>query len=128
MAGGASRTLLGDWGLFFVVILAVTGAFGLGRLSVQNTPQNAVVVQNTASPGSSLGGGGAGPGDPLSGPIAGAYVAAKTGSYYYFPWCTDALKIAPDLRRWFMDEKSAQAAGYTPAKNCRGMPKAGGSE
>jgi hypothetical protein len=121
MSGGASRTLLGDWGVFFVVILAVIGAFGLGRLSVLNAPQNAVVVQNTASPMAPAGAGGQGLPGTLSGPVAGAYVASKTGSYYYFPWCTDALKIAPEMRRWFVDEKAAQGAGYAPAQNCRGM-------
>ena len=114
-------SILGEWGLFILVILAVTGAFGLGRLSVLMAPNSAILVKNEA-----LAGGGQpregvdGPGT-LDGPIKGVFLASKTGSQYYFPWCTDALKIAPELRRWFMSEQAAQKAGYRPAPNCRGM-------
>jgi hypothetical protein len=108
-----AETILGEWGLFIVVILAVIGAFGLGRLSVLTAPERPVLVQNTALAGSQ---------DENQGiPPLGAYLAAKNGRFYYFPWCTDALKIAPEQRRWFADEVAARKAGYEPATNCRGM-------
>lgn len=116
-AGNGAHTVLRDWGLFILVILAVTGAFGLGRLSVLTEQNKGILVQNRASEGVSVPEGDG----TLPYPIKGVYVASKTGSRYYFPWCTDALKIAPELRRWFIDEKAAQKAGYTPATNCRGM-------
>lgn len=115
------NAILGEWGLFLVVILAVMTAFGLGRLSVLMAPQSPVLVQNTASAALSVEAGGVGQAGTRLGPIEGAYVGARTGATYYFPWCAGALKIAPENRVWFMDEAAAQKAGYRAAGNCRGM-------
>ena len=103
-------SVLGEWGLFILVILAVTGAFGLGRLSVLEAPNGPILVKNEALASSSI-----------PGPVSGAYLGSKSGDLYYFPWCTDAAKIPPELRRWFADEAAAKKAGYRPATNCRGM-------
>ncbi len=108
---------ISEWGLFLLVILAVTAAFGLGRLSVLMAPKSPLLVQNTASAaiasieetGSTLG------------LIQGAYLGSSTGHLYYFPWCAAASKIPPEMRRWFIDEKAAVKAGYQPASNCKGM-------
>ena len=108
--GGA---VLGEWGLFILVILAITGAFGLGRLSVLEAPKGAILVQNTALAASA--------GVPGDLAVGGMYEGSKTGDIYYFPWCSGATKIAPEDRRWFADEKAAQKAGYHPAGNCKGM-------
>ena len=111
----AATAILRDWGLFIVVILAVTASFGLGRLSVLKAPPGPILVQNTASAAT--------PGRGATLPIGGSYVGAKSGDLYYFPWCAGALKIAPEDRRWFEDEQAAEKAGYRPAGNCRGMPE-----
>ena len=110
---GLGAAVLGEGGVFIIVILAVTGAFGLGRLSVLTAPNRAILVQNGPLEGTSGAGGG------LS--IGGMYMGSKNNDIYYFPWCTDAAKIAPELRRWFTDEKAAQKAGYHAATNCKGM-------
>lgn len=110
---GLADRVLGEWGLFILVILAVTGAFGLGRLSVLEAPKGPILVQNEALAAHDVVGQGIAPG--------GMYLGSKNNDIYYFPWCTDAAKIAPELRRWFADEKAAQKAGYHPATNCRGM-------
>lgn len=112
---------MGDWGLFLLVILAIVASFGMGRLSVLMAPQSPVLVQNTASAAQVGVGGGVEQGTYPVGAVEGMYVASNTGETYYFPWCAGALKISPEKRRWFMDEKAAQKAGYRAAKNCKGM-------
>ncbi len=107
------EAILGDWGLFILVILAVTASFGLGRLSVLVGAQGPILSQNTASAATSQ------VGEAI--PPKGAYVGSKSGDLYYFPWCSGATKIAPEMRRWFADEKAAQKAGYRQGKGCRGL-------
>ncbi len=104
---------LRDWGLVAVVILAVFGAFGLGRLSVLMAPKQPILAQNTASAAMSDTGQGL--------PAGGAYVGSKTGDVYYFPWCTGATAIPLEKRVWFVTEKEAKKAGYRPAGNCKGL-------
>jgi hypothetical protein len=59
-----------------------------------------------------------GPGAQSSG---GQYVASKTGTKYYLPWCGTAKRIKDDNKVWFATKAEAEAAGYTPAKNCKGI-------
>lgn len=54
-------------------------------------------------------------------PLGGSFVAAKSGSTYYYPWCGGAQNIKPENQVWFPTEAAAQKAGYVPAKNCRGL-------
>ncbi len=104
---------MGEWGIFILVILAVTGAFGLGRLSVLMAPKVPILAQNGASAASTM------PGEAQ--PVFGAYVGSKRGRIYYFPWCAGATRIAPEDRRWFVSSDAAEKAGYRAAGNCKGM-------
>lgn len=57
-----------------------------------------------------------------SAPAAGgAYVASKTGTKYYLPWCGTAGRIKEENKVWFVTKAEAEAAGYEPAKNCKGL-------
>lgn len=58
------------------------------------------------------------PSAPASG---GAYVASKTGTKYYLPWCGTANRIKEENKVWFATKAEAEAAGYEPAKNCKGI-------
>jgi hypothetical protein len=100
---------IGEWGLFLLIILALLAAFGLGRLSVLIEPKPLIEPHTALS------------GDPMPMAPGGQYVASRTGSVYYFPWCSGAEKIATQNERWFPTEIAAQAAGYRPAKNCKGL-------
>ncbi|OGG53461.1 hypothetical protein A3C20_04275 [Candidatus Kaiserbacteria bacterium RIFCSPHIGHO2_02_FULL_55_25] len=101
---------IGDWGLVAIIFLTALGSFGLGRLSalVEARPP----VPLTMSPEKS---------SPAALAMGGLVVAAWSGTVYYYPWCSGAGNIALQNQRWFTDEKSAQAAGYRPAKNCKGL-------
>ncbi len=51
----------------------------------------------------------------------GKYVASKNGSKYYLPSCAGADRISDANKVWFASIAEAQAAGYTPAANCKGL-------
>jgi len=51
----------------------------------------------------------------------GAFVASKTGEAYHFPWCSGVLRIKEENKVWFETREAAEAAGYRPAKNCKGL-------
>lgn len=100
---------VGEWGLFLLVAAAILASFGLGRLSAVVDAKPLVRVYTaTAAAQAAM-------------PAGGQYVASRTGSTYYFPWCSGALKIAPQNERWFKSEDAARSAGYRPAKNCKGL-------
>lgn len=98
-----------EWGLFALITLSVVSAFSLGRLSALVDSRPLIELQAaTAAVGQGM-------------PLGGHYVASRTGSVYYFPWCAGAAQIAPQNERWFKNEAEAKKAGYRPAKNCKGL-------
>lgn len=50
-----------------------------------------------------------------------AYVASKTGTKYHLPTCAGAKQIKEENKVWFSTKEEAEAAGYTPATNCKGI-------
>ena len=51
----------------------------------------------------------------------GGYVASKSGTRYYLPWCSGVSRIKEENKVWFQTKEEAEARGLTPAKNCEGM-------
>lgn len=51
----------------------------------------------------------------------GNYVASKSGTKYHLPWCSGAQRIKEENKVWFKTKADAEAAGYTPAANCKGI-------
>lgn len=49
------------------------------------------------------------------------YVASKSGTKYHLPWCSGAKRIKEENKIWFATKEAAEAAGYTPAANCKGI-------
>ena len=101
---------IGDWGLVAIIFITALGSFGLGRLSalVEARPPVSLTLSSLKAAPPTL-------------TMGGLVVAAWSGSVYYYPWCSGAGNIARQNQRWFADEKSAQVAGYRPAKNCKGL-------
>jgi len=126
--------------LIAIVLLSSSASFGLGMLAgresgagepggdfwvedlrqadaASTTPEVAdrtdeVVVpleRQTASVGAVV---------PASG---GAYVASKSGTKYYLPWCGTVSRIKEENKVWFGTKQEAEQAGYEPAKNCKGL-------
>jgi len=103
-------TALGEWGLLVILILVGLGSFGLGRLSVLAVTSAPISFQaaNTAAASYAM-------------PLGGSFVASKDGTTYYYPWCGGAQNIKSSNQVWFSTEAAAKRAGYTSAKNCRGL-------
>ncbi len=100
---------VGEYGLFLAITLAILASFGLGRLSALVDARPLIEVRAAA----------AAAGEAIA--PGGYYVASRTGSVYYFPWCAGAAQIAPQNERWFQSAEAAERAGYRPAKNCKGL-------
>jgi len=61
------------------------------------------------------------PSESASGIAQGSYVASKSGSKYYLPSCGTASRIKEENKVWFSTKAEAEAAGYEPAANCKGL-------
>ena len=107
---GLGADLVHEWGLVLIVFLVALASFGLGRLSALEDarPPISITQAPTAANQQAIAPGG-------------LLVAARSGSVYYYPWCTGASKILPQNQRWFQSEEAARKAGYAPAKNCKGL-------
>jgi hypothetical protein len=101
---------IGEWGLVAIIVLTAFGSFGLGRLSALVDARPPVSLSQAPEKAA-----------PAALAMGGLVVASRSGSVYYYPWCAGAGNIAPQNQRWFADERSAQAAGLHPAKNCKGL-------
>ncbi|MDO8552206.1 MAG: hypothetical protein Q7S01_01600 [bacterium] len=105
-----TEDLVDGWGTVLIVFLVVLGSFGLGRLSVLEAVMPPVSITQAPSQANLR---------EMS--IGGLIMASRTGNAYYFPWCASASKILPQNQVWFASEEKARAAGYLPAKNCKGL-------
>ena len=125
--GVGVKALLDDtvyYGL--VIILVGASSFGLGRLSVmENKPfLDLVPINQTATAVISekervmL--------DPATTTAQAEttnsrYVGSKNSDKYHLPWCSGAQRIAEANKVYFATKADAEAAGYTPAANCKGL-------
>lgn len=106
--------------MVIAIVLAVSLAFGLGLLAGREMGQTAPTVEileraTSTSPLELQ----AGVGAAL--PQGGEVVASKSGTKYYFPWCGTAKRIKEENKVWFASRAEAEAAGYEPAANCKGL-------
>lgn len=114
-----------------LIVLAIVGSFGLGRLSViwpekqpltitqndeRQTP-NEYVMKNSSAQGASA----VSSFSVQNSALVGKYVASKNGSAYHYPWCSGAKRIKEENKIWFQTKKEAEARGYKPAANCEGL-------
>jgi hypothetical protein len=122
------------WAL--IVLFASSGSFGLGYLSGQEAKGGEIIIesrgaaierQESASTGSALlaapVGAKAAASEELPPPPSGGgqYVASKSGKSYHLPWCSGAKQIKESNKIYFDSKEEAEAAGYSPAKNCKGI-------
>lgn len=124
------KSLVGDDDTFTILLCAAVAvlAFGLGRLSVGEMEADLLpaaisiieaspeVVPASTTPSTAA----VQAADPST-PIPGGYVASRSGAKYHLPWCSGAQRIKEENKIWFATKEEAEAAGYTPAANCKGM-------
>ena len=101
---------LREWGITVLVLLVATASFGLGRLSAFEEARPLISLGEAPQTA-----------QVRAIPLGGQFVASRTGSVYYFPWCGGAQQIPAGDQLWFASENAAQKAGYSPAKNCKGL-------
>lgn len=102
-------------------ILAVFASFGLGILVGREEGERpGITVSQLATSTSPLPVRSATKAAPEM-PAGGEVVASKSGTKYYFPWCGTVKRIKEENKVWFASREAAEAAGYEPAANCKGM-------
>ncbi len=114
-----------------LIVLIAIASFGLGRLSKLEgekepvriegasfitEPQNKVAQSKQSSQGASV---------ILSTEQSKSsetqLVASKNGTKYHYPWCAGASQISEQNKIYFTSKADAEAKGYTPASNCKGL-------
>ncbi len=109
--------------IIITIILVGTASFGLGKLSSfeknkvpisifkTQDAMYATVMKDTLN-------------NPQPNSIAqtsGGVVASKSGTKYYYPWCSGVSKIKEGNKVWYKSIEEARSAGLTPASNCVGL-------
>ncbi|MCE9541104.1 hypothetical protein K8R03_00920 [Candidatus Kaiserbacteria bacterium] len=102
--------ILGEWGIFALIVLATVSAFALGRLSALEARKPLISLTEAPKTASAA---------PIL--LGGSVIASRGGSTYYYPWCAGAAKIAVQNQRVFASIEDAKKAGLKPAKNCTGL-------
>lgn len=121
--GEKSKTWLTDGPkdvlIVIIFVLACSACFGLGILAGQDVGQgtNAFSISQIPQSASPLGTAIA----PVSLPAGGQVVASKNGTKYFLPWCGGASQINDANKIWFATKEEAEAKGYQPAGNCKGL-------
>ncbi len=120
-----------DFFLAFLFIFATLGAFGLGRISAlegERTPVRIEYADGTSAPlTASASPQGQSQGANTINAIApstqssGQLVGSKSGNKYHYPWCSGAQRIKEENKVFFASKQEAEAKGYTPAANCKGL-------
>jgi len=113
-----------DMAIVIGFILVALIAFGAGRLATPEIVRNPIIIEEPAASSTndilsnvsqSLNAA-AGQGmQNIAQNAKGMFVASKSGTKYYWPWCSWAERIKPENQRWFNSEKEAQTAGYSPS-------------
>lgn len=111
------RTIPDDLFLGLIIILVAFGSFGLGRLSKIEGSKTPVSFENVpteiASEKVRPFSGASATGDQL--------VGSKSGTKYYYSWCTGVQKITEANLVHFASKADALARGYTPSATCKGL-------
>ena len=121
----AKRAFRADFFTAIVIILVAFAGFGLGRLSALEGKRSPILIEKnlSLSPSSneSISNKNTASVKTAQNPSEKSFVAAKSGTKYYFPWCGGVSRIKEENKIWFASEAEARKAGFTPAANCAGL-------
>ncbi len=120
-----------DLYIILIIILVGTISFGLGKLSAYEKNKTPISILKTKEYMLSTvleatdityitqtDKYGAVPTDNVSKSLV---VASRTGTKYYYPWCTGVSRIKEENKVWFNSIEEAKAVGLTPATGCVGL-------
>lgn len=121
----AKRASHADFFTAIVIILVAFAGFGLGRLSALEGKKSPILIEKNQSfspasneiiPNEKLTSA-----KTIQNSSEKSFVAAKSGTRYYFPWCGGVSRIKEENKIWFASEAEARKAGFVPAANCAGL-------
>ncbi|MFI5260339.1 MAG: hypothetical protein ACHQU0_00910 [Candidatus Paceibacteria bacterium] len=92
-----------------ILLLASAASFGLGYLAGRDAGQAGQVGESLGTL------------TPVAPSTSGQVVASKSGTKYYLTSCAGASRISDANKVWFVSAAAADAAGYAPAANCKGL-------
>ncbi len=116
----------GDLFIVLLLILVGTASFGLGKLSAlerRKTPISilktkelltATILESSNSINTSST-------TKTQTQGKGIVLASKSGTKYYYPWCSGVSRIKEENKVWFLSIEDARSAGLTPASGCTGL-------
>lgn len=97
-----------------IILIGILG-FGLGRLSKLEDRKVPIVISPGAPVSTVI------ENKPENKAINGQFVASKSGTSYYLPWCTGVQRIRESNKIWFKSRQEAESAGYKVSSTCKGM-------
>ena len=106
-----------------LIVLASFASFGFGRLSVLQEKKTPIRIEQSAAAMMSDGAAVEMEEQTQEKTLSsgGNFVGSKNGTTYHFPWCSGAMRIKDENKVWFVTKEAAEAAGYHPAGNCKGL-------
>ncbi len=114
-AGGPKKSVF----IAIIIVLVALTSFGLGRLSKIRENKTPIIIENLSANIET--GFRVAPAAETRFQETGNLVASKKGAKYHYPWCSGAQRIKETNKIWFATIEEAKTAGYTPAKNCKGL-------
>lgn len=99
-----------------MLVLATTASFWLGMLTEREAGQGRDFRIEYGAQGAAVA-----EVVTATAPEDARYVASKNGTKYHLPTCSGAKTIAEANKVWFASKEEAEAAGYAPAGNCKGI-------
>lgn len=112
----------GDFYTITIIIFIGFIGFGLGRLSSIEENREEVKIEFPEYLSASVLNGQKTNKEVVSVEITeNLIVASKNGSKYHYPWCSGGKSVSEENKIYFNSIQEAREAGYTPAKNCKGL-------
>ncbi len=117
----------GDIYIVIIIILVGTASYGLGKISSYEKNKVPISVLKTKEYMYSTVSESASSTETKSQNFETAsnasrvVVASKSGTKYYYSWCTGVSRIKEENKVWFNSIEEARSAGLTPASNCMGL-------
>ncbi len=108
-----------DLYIVIMIILVGTASFGLGKISALEKTKTPISILKTKE--NMLSATFASDTSTSESQTNGEVLASRSGTKYYYPWCTGVSKIKEENKIWFNSIEEAREKGLTPASNCAGL-------
>ena len=105
-----SKTLFRDNFLYLTLILSIFTSYGIGYLSAIETFRIPILIERYGELSKK---------EDIS--KTNHIFASKSGSKFYFSWCSGGNRIKNENKIYFKSVEEAQNRGYEIAKNCPGI-------